>query len=320
MTPFVSDPDFTLHVGDVRDVLRELPDESVHCCVTSPPYFGLRDYGVKRQIGLEDTPEAYATALVGVFSEVKRTLKSSGVLWLNIGDSYAANPGKGGNGPQTKNPNVGFPTSARHRSRLLPGIKPKDLIGIPWTLAFALRADGWWLRSENIWWKPNALPESAADRPGRDFEHVFQLTRSAHYWYDRDAVKVPAAWDRWGAQTPRKTDDGRARGANFVKDRTRQEVMEIAGERNLRSVWAINTEPFADAHFAVFPTELVATCIKASCPPGGTVLDPFMGSGTTALVARRLGRRSIGIELNEEYARLAAKRLSQLSLLAEEGA
>lgn len=313
---YVEDADYVQYHGDALETLREMEDGSVDCCVTSPPYYGLRDYGVDGQVGLETSPDEYVRALVSIFAEVRRVLVSTGVLWVNIGDSYAASPGKGGNGPQSKNPNSGYPASAPHRSRVLPGVKPKDLIGVPWTLAFALRADGWWLRSECIWWKPNALPESVRDRPHRDFEHVFQLTPSANYWYDPDSVKVPAAWERWGAQTPRKTADDRARGAQFVKERSRQQVLEIAGERNLRSVWAVNTEPFADAHFAVMPSEVVATCVKASCPSGGTVLDPFGGSGTTALVARRHGRRSILIELNESYCDLAARRLQQLSLLA----
>lgn len=314
LTPFVQDVDLTIHVGDALEVLRTLPDESAHCCVTSPPYFQQRDYGTDGQIGLETSPDAFVERLVAVFGELRRVLRSDGVLWLNIGDSYAAN--RSYQVSQTKHKTHDY---GRSNAAMVPdGLKPKDLIGVPWLLAFALRADGWWLRSENIWWKTNALPESATDRPHRGHEHVFQLTRSAQYAYDSEVVKVPAAWERWGAQTPRKTNDSRARGAQFVKERTRQGVLEIAGERNLRSVWPIQTQPFGEAHFAVMPEAVVEPCILSSSPPGGVVLDPFLGSGTTALVARRLGRRCIGIELSESYAALAADRTRQLSLLAGE--
>jgi DNA modification methylase len=292
MVPFLQDPDVTLYQGDALSVLRELDDESVDCCVTSPPYFQQRDYGADGQIGLEGTPAEYVTALVGVFAEVRRVLVSTGCLWLNIGDSYAAS---------------GVPE----------GLKAKDLIGIPWRLAFALQEDGWWLRSENIWWKPNALPESAEDRPHRAHEHVFQLSRSSHYHYDAEAVKEPAAWERWGAQTPRKTNDSKARGAQFVKERSRQELMEMAGKRNLRSVWPINTKPYADAHFAVMPEAVVRPCIVSSCPPAGVVLDPFAGTGTTGVVALSEGRTAVLIELNPESCALAASRLAQMGLFAE---
>lgn len=316
MTPYLADADLTVWQGDALEVLRGLPDESVDCCVTSPPYWGLRDYGTEGQLGLEETPAQYVAVMVAVFAEVRRVLKRSGCLWLNIGDSYAAN--RTYQVSQSKHQAHDYGTS--NASRVPDGMKAKDLIGIPWMLAFALRDDGWWLRSENIWWKPNALPESAKDRPHRAHEHVFQFTKASHYYYDADAVKEPAAWERWGAQTPRKTDDANARGAQFVKTRTRQEVLEIAGKRNLRSVWALNTEPFPEAHFAVMPPSVAEKCISATCPPDGTVLDPFGGSGTTALVARQLGRKAVLIELSPDYCALIAERTQQQSLLAEPAA
>ena len=310
---YLSDPDVTLYCGDALEVLRDLADESVDCCVTSPPYFQQRDYGNDRQLGLEETPTEYVTAMIGVFTEVRRVLSCSGCLWLNIGDSYAAN--RSYQVSQSKHRTHDY---GRSNATCVPeGLKPKDLIGIPWRLAFALQEDGWWLRSENIWWKPNAFPESAEDRPHRAHEHVFQFSRSAHYYYDAEAVKEPAAWERWGAQIPRKTNDSRARGAQFVKERSRQELMEMAGKRNLRSVWPINTAPFADAHFAVMPAAVARPCIRASCPVGGIVLDPFAGTGTTGVVALSEGRQALLIELDAKNCALASARLAQQSLFAD---
>lgn len=537
MTPFVSDPDFTLYLGDVREVLAELPDESVDCCVTSPPYWGLRDYGHDGQIGLEASPEAYVAEMVAVFAQVRRVLKPEGTLWLNLGDSYAGN--RSYQVPQTigakdhdyGRSNAGMAVSRRRDDAAIPrsdvaieGLKPKDLVGIPWAVARALqepyyagriarerdrvwlaatidaegsicgftheRADGdgirtgvhititntsmallaeaqriwptsrddgnghgisalgtrecrrwiahnvdskaallrelypyliakktqallawnflemsreakrigktaeganakerrawivaalsdlnhgreveipswivepptlyepgWYLRSDIIWAKPNPMPESVTDRPTKAHEYVFLLTKSSRYFFDQEAVREPAEWARWGDQTnvkhegsgsaagwigakskseltSRKSDAEGVNGRNVQATNSEAERRdEIGGTfhnnprlranvgRNIRSVWEIATQPSPEAHFATFPEELPRRCIKAGCPAGGTVLDPFGGSGTTAKVARDLGRKSILVELNADYAALCAKRLQQLSLLADE--
>ena len=464
MTVYLSDPDFVLHQGDALEVLRTLPDESVHMCVTSPPFYGLRDYGtgtwqggdaecdhkastgeprkftngrgegtddefagsnlrswttrdgttyrdtcgkcgatrIDRQIGLEETPEQWVQKLVEVFREVKRVLRRDGTLWLEVGDSYASNPAKGGSGPGTRNSPYG--RDSRPRGRLeggtqtvdvslggngAPGCKPKDLIGAPWLLAFALRADGWYLRSDIVWSRPNPMPESVTDRPTKSHSYVFLLSRSARYFFDQEAVREPLNLAGALRGTSRRKDgdgtgDGRhGRLSSYVPARDTPD----AG-RNIRSVWTIPTQPYPEAHFATYPEELVRRCILAGtsergcCPecgapwvrevetevrdvPGGskhgagtntkglagggrvneraqlavttlgwhpscecsqhdafvpipcTVLDPFSGSGTTALVARKHGRKCIGIELSADYCALTARRLQQLSLLAE---
>ncbi len=441
-TPFVQDTDFTLYVGDVREVLATLPDESVQCVVTSPPYWGLRDYGtgswdggnpdcdhlkgrpadepkdkastlesrasnqnheregfgslcgkcgahrIDQQLGLEPTPELYVENMVAVFREVKRVLRKDGSLWLNIGDSYVHGPSPGYK-DLSKSGLAGLTSpsyveklqkgSGSTRATFAPGLKPKDLCGIPWRLAFALQADGWYLRSEIIWAKPNPMPESVTDRPTKSHEQVFLLTRSPRYFFDQEAVREPTddlltkprAFRNGDSKVTLRNDEGN--------------MYEPRAGRNVRSVWEIATQPYAEAHFATYPEELVRRCVLAGCPEWvcgtcgkprerlverestnpwserrdkgasagskergynenhgqgmshtlgvstqtvgwsdcghndyrpGVVLDPFLGSGTTALVARRLGRRSVGIELNQEYADMAAKRLSQLSLLA----
>ena len=342
-----------LYVGDALQVLRGLGAATVDCCVTSPPYWGLRDYGAEGQLGLEPTPDEYVDAMVAVFREVRRVLRPEGTCWLNLGDSYSSNPkGPGGDDSSTLTTSGTRVQRERHLTAgRATGVKIKDLVGIPWRVAFALQADGWYLRCDIIWAKPNPMPESVTDRPTRAHEYVFLLTRSPRYFYDAAAIAEPAEWARWGAQTVKKKMPG---AGSWLRDKTKSELDAIARprhrkqdqlgeireslrggdtasgfndrwgngdnpkERNKRSVWEIATRAYPDAHFAVFPEDLVEPCILAGCPEGGTVIDPFMGSGTTALVARRLGRRSIGIELNPEYAKLAAKRLSQLSLLAEE--
>jgi DNA modification methylase len=481
MTPFVSDTDFTLYVGDVREVLRELPAQSVHCVVTSPPYWGLRDYGtgaweggdpdcdhkvredarvesstlgggkattghqregfkdecprcgarrVDQQLGLEPTPDAYVENMVEVFREVRRVLRRDGTCWLNLGSSYASGD-RDGHGTRIGAKQGTNRASAAGLDDTRPptprGYKPKDMVPIPWLVAMALQADGWYLRSDIIWSKPNPMPESVTDRPTKAHEYLFLLTRSPRYFYDADAIRESAAWERWGDQTNPK-HEGSESAAGWIGSNTKEKLQggrqarkydaehfkttderntryqgpnPADGRRNKRSVWEIATEPYPDAHFATFPQALVEPCILAGtsergcCPEcgapwvrevertpmvvrpspkrkawqatddyartqvGGTVLepsssktlrwspscecatassewdscgrwnqapipcivlDPFMGSGTTALVARKHGRRSIGIELNPEYARLAAKRLSQLSLLAESAA
>jgi DNA modification methylase len=519
VTPFVQDVDFTLYVGDAVEVLRELPDESVHCCVTSPPYWGLRDYGTEGQIGLEATPEAFVESMVQVFREVRRVLRLDGTLWLNLGDSYAGHNATGfREGSEAKNGGV----SNKNGVGYVPGMKPKDLVGIPWRVAFALQQPyytgrirderdrlwlaamvdtegcihihkrsagakshthtlvdgstvdyerktdtygvmvsidntskalidrieaivgqgsrythekgvgksnrkqtlyritltgqqsrellrelyphlvakqheariayhapssgagaeeawqavkalhngepttvdypepetlfepGWYLRSDVIWGKPNPMPESVTDRPTKAHEYVFLLARSPRYFFDQEAVREkyqPSSLERerygnsnaYGSQfagSPTDTRSGKvlapgeinskARGPDGRKN-TRALGKENSaqhrdgerwpnGGRNIRSVWEIATQPYAEAHFATFPEALPERCIKAGCPDGGTVLDPFMGSGTTALVARRLGRKSVGIELNPEYAKLCARRLQQLSLFGGQAA
>jgi len=314
----VHDPDFTLHVGDVRDELAKLPDGSVHCVVTSPPYWGLRDYSVEGQLGLEPTPEAYVENMVEVFREVRRVLRSDGTAWVNLGDSYwngGAEKRDGGHGfvdggkPKLEAAK-GALLEARSTTNLR--LRPKDLVGIPWRVAFALQADGWYLRSDIIWSKPNPMPESVTDRPTKAHEYLFLLAKSPRYFYDADAIREPHVGPLHSPGN--KPKFGEVQRNDFGTDRMDATWGNAAG-RNKRSVWEIATESYPEAHFATFPQALVEPCIKAGCPEGGTVLDPFMGSGTTALVARRLGRRSIGIELNPAYAELAAKRLSQLSLL-----
>jgi DNA modification methylase len=285
--------------GDCMDRMKELDAGSIQTVVTSPPYWGLRDYNAPGQLGLESTPEEYVSKMVEVFREVRRVLRDDGTVWLNMGDSYAAN-GAVAEAPDTKNPKAG---ALRVDSRRT-GLKPKDLVGIPWRLAFALQADGWYLRSDIIWAKPNPMPESVTDRPTKAHEYVFLLTKSARYFYDADAVREPAlrAGDIPGG------DNGRGVDAFGVKPHAPFNG-EVPAGRNLRSVWNIPTEPFPEAHFATFPKALVEPCIKAGSKPGDMVLDPFAGSGTTGVVALRLGRSFIGIELAPAYAEMARKSL-----------
>lgn len=314
--PFVADDDFTLYVGDSREILPTLADESVDCCVTSPPYLGLRDYGVDRQIGLETSIGGFVDELVAVFREVRRVLKPQGTLWLSLGDSY--NAYNGGAGPGSKLSKI----QTEARPRLATGfglqqkeLKPKDLMMVPAKVAIALQEDGWYLRAEIVWSKPNPMPESVRDRPTRSHEMVYLLSRSRRYFYDADAIAERATW--YGPNGKPKSGPH----AGQMHGRAGRKQDQIAGEnltKNARSVWEIQTMQYADAHFAVFPEELPRRCILAGCPVGGTVLDPFMGSGTTAVVARQHGRRSVGIELNPEYAEIAARRTSQLPLPVEE--
>jgi DNA modification methylase len=346
LNAYVSDPDFTLYLGDVREVLAQLPAESVDCALTSPPFYALRDYGVDGQIGLEETPEAWVDELVAVFREVRRVLRPTGTLWVECGDSYCANQGQvRENGVRIATKKDGaWQTAAWSGGTTSPmkhPTKPKDLLGQPWMLAFALRADGWWLRQAIIWHKPNAMPESATDRCTTAHSYVFLLSKQARYHFDAEAIAEPAEWARWGDQTVPKYE-GTDTASGWMQSKSKAELRsgrigryqeramygkgdgttprkllsEASRARNPRSVWSIPTRGYAEAHFATWPEALCERIIKAGCPEGGTVLDPFMGSGTTALVARKLGRKSIGVELNADYAALAAKRLSQLSLLA----
>jgi DNA modification methylase len=280
-----------IHVGDALEVLRTFPEGVVQCCITSPPYWGLRDYGIAGQIGREADPSLYIDHLVEVFREVRRVLRDDGVLWLNLGDTYATAGGDHG-GRVDNQPGVGarrvFEADAGDKSvrRPPPGLKAKDLVGIPWRVALCLRDDGWWLRSEIIWHKPTAMPESVSDRPTRAHEQVFLLAKSASYYYDANAI--------------------------------RESAVGTDGRRNVRSVWTIQAEPCSEAHFAVFPSALVSRCLLAGSRPGDLVLDPFFGSGTVGRVAEACGRRWCGIELKPEYIEIARKRTSQLGLFRSE--
>lgn len=259
-------------LGDAQEVLTRLPRNSVQCLVTSPPYWGLRDYGIDGQIGLEETLPGFIEKLIEVFRAAHRVLKDDGTLWLNIGDGYTSG-NRGWRAPDKKNPARAMST----RPNTPDGLKPKDLLGIPWRLAFALQEAGWYLRADIVWNKPNAMPESVKDRPTRSHEYLFMLTKNEQYYFDQEAI----AEDRF---------DGR-------------------GKRNKRSVWDVNTEAFKDAHFATFPPKLIEPCILASSREGDYVLDPFFGAGTVGLVCERLRRNYVGIELHPEYVKLALRRL-----------
>jgi DNA modification methylase len=338
---------------DCIEGLKSIPDNSIDCIVTSPPYFGLRDYGTADQIGLEDTPELFVQKLVDVFSEGKRVLKDTGTLWLNLGDSYWG--GKGQSGTQSPEEagirnksglaitsehqqlgGKGYtrPTDKKHHE-----IKAKDLVGIPWMVAFALRSSGWYLRQDIIWAKPNPMPESVTDRCTKSHEYIFLLSKSNKYYYDHAAIMQDV---KTSSVERLMQDVENQNGSTFDKGKT-GEMMETRGGRksgnkerkqgvdrgcpentgsnvcgsvpwegmkaNKRSVWTVTTKPFKEAHFATFPEDLIVDCIKAGCPEGGIVLDPFMGAGTTALVARKLNRNFIGFELNPEYIKIAEVRL-----------
>ena len=297
----------TIHKGDCRKVLPMLPAESVHCVVTSPPYFGLRDYGTAGQIGLEPTPDAFVGEMVAVFHDVRRVLRPDGTCWLNLGDSYAGSGMTGGtNGMQGRSDLVEKMFHG-HRREAIPGLKQKDLIGIPWRVAFALQADGWYLRQDIIWSKPNPMPESVRDRCTKAHEYIFLMSKSERYHYDADAIAETAKWaDDNRADKGRLTYDGKRQGAVGTGN---EAFVVISETRNKRSVWEVATQPFSEAHFATFPPALIEPCILAGCPRGGTVLDPFGGAGTTGLVADRVGRDAILIELNPEYAAMAERRI-----------
>jgi DNA modification methylase len=296
-------------VGDCRKTLKTLEPESVHCVVTSPPYWGLRDYQCDGQLGLEATPEEHVAVMVDVFREVRRVLRKDGTCWVNYGDCYAGgHSGRNDSGReiQRADGSVGK-TTQKHDgvtiNRPLAGLKPKDLVGMPWRVAFALQADGWWLRSDIIWHKPNPMPESVTDRPTKAHEYVFLLTKAARYYYDADAVREAAIHgEKFHGAYDHRPDGLNRRNGRHGQDNTTQ-------SRNLRTVWTIPTHAFPGAHFATFPPKLVEPCVKAGCPEGGTVLDPFGGAGTVGLVADRLQRDAVLCELNEEYAEMARKRI-----------
>jgi DNA modification methylase len=299
--------------ADARSIL--LADQSVQCVVTSPPYWGLRDYGVAGQIGLERTPEEYVAILVGVFREVRRVLKPDGTLWLNLGDSYAS--GEVGRHDQ-KGGSLGIGKGfgvPRQYAKLESGLKPKDLVGIPWRVAFALQADGWWLRSDIIWHKPNPMPESVTDRPTKAHEYLFLLTKAERYYYDVDAIREPNAreWDESNGgsiRTGRMVAAGGAMGD--MSSRPKGYPLPHPLGANRRTVWTVATTPYSGAHFATFPEKLVEPCILAGSKPGDLVFDPFCGTATVGRVAVNHNRAFVGLELNTKYLPLASRRTSEV--------
>ena len=372
MTPFYTDAWMTVYAGDNRQVLKALADQSVHCVITSPPYWSLRDYGTATweggdpacdhkkpnadtghithstlgggkatnaaqvggyrstcgkcgatrqdaQLGLEPTPEQYVENMVAVFREVRRVLRSDGTLWLNLGDSYAGGgqTGRNDGGRPEKGKGWAEYDIKRTKVRRDDGLKPKDLVGIPWRVAFALQADGWYLRSDIIWSKPNPMPESVTDRPTKAHEYLFLLAKSERYYFDADAVREGFADERMGASGARSLNysEGSGRNDTLGGDGKRGlGVSPAAAGRNIRSVWTIATQPYPGAHFATFPPKLVEPCILAGSPPGGVVLDPFGGSGTTAMVAQHLSRRAVLIDLNPDYIDQQLKRNQAMPL------
>lgn len=296
--------------GDCLDVLKNLPPKSVQTCVTSPPYFGLRDYGHDGQIGLEETPEEYVQKMVEVFRGVRDALRDDGTLWLNLGDSYSSGGRGGGAEGSIQSGNKGSTTGQVFNPWKVPGFRPKNLIGIPWRVALALQADGWYLRQDIIWHKPNPMPESVKDRCTKAHEYIFLMSKRPRYYFDADAIAEKAKWERWGDQTEKKSHPGTAGhlGGKAISE------LPIKDTKNKRSVWAVNTKPYAEAHFATFPPELITPCILAGSREGDTVLDPFNGSGTTGLVSLQNRRKYIGIELNPDYVELTHRRLSEIQV------
>lgn len=370
MTVHYHDDWVALLQGDCREVLRSLPAESINTCVTSPPYWGLRDYGVEPSVwggdvgcehvfgstvgvvkqglqsdhgkgrgrekhrigsafeastgqfcecgawrgalGLEPTPELYVEHVVGVFREIRRVMRKDATVWLNLGDSYASDTkGSGGlSAKQLTNAGSRYETGQRFDH----GLKHKDLVGIPWRGAFALQADGWWLRSEVIWNKPNPMPESVTDRPTKSHEQIFLLTKAERYYYDAAAIAEPSIIGPGALRNITSSNKGQASMRN---DDDRFGVIND-GTRNKRSVWTVPTSPFPEAHFATFPPKLIIPCILAGSPPGGVILDPFVGSGTTALVSKAIGRRCVGVDASEKYLDMARRRCARPILLEDE--
>jgi len=298
----------TILIGDVRTRLQEIEDQTIQTCVTSPPYWGLRDYGNDGQLGLEKTPEEYVRNMVSVFREVHRVLTDDGTLWLNIGDSYYNNFG-GGSGTMTTGNAQAVKNRGRHNLPKHDTLKIKDLTGIPWRLAFALQDDGWYLRQDIIWHKPNPMPESVTDRCTKAHEYVFLLTKNDRYYFDNEAIAEPAIH---AGHTVKAYKTGKnISGQTFRDTATENNDVHVGETRNRRSVWSINTKPFRGAHFAVMPEALAEPCILAGSKPNDLILDPFTGAGTTAVVALRNNRNFIGIELNPEYAQIAHDRINK---------
>lgn len=315
-TQFMTTPSFSrsgvdVYCGDAAAVLATLPDGCAQTCITSPPYYGLRDYGADGQIGLEASPDEYVSRLLTVFDQVMRVLRDDGALWLNLGDSYA------GNGTGTSN-HKGFPTTRRvareaicgHNRYRGDGIKGKDLMGIPWMVAFALRRAGWYLRQDIVWHKPSPMPESVRDRCTKAHEYIFLMSKRPRYYFDAQAIAEPSM-----AESEKRYNYAfTGRAGLIMPDGNRQRpapegMREYSSTRNKRSVWTVASKPYPEAHFATYPPKLIEPCIKAGCPEGGTVLDPFAGSGTTGQVAIEQGRRAVLIELNQDYLSLIRERL-----------
>jgi len=316
----------SIYQGNCLEVLKQLPDATVNCCVTSPPYFNLRDYHVEGQIGQEKTIEEYVDKLCEVFDEVKRVLKDDGTLWLNLGDSYAGGGGYAPNAPSNQNgkslsSKQDRGSGAKPKGIKIPdGLKPKDVIGIPWRVAFALQYNGWYLRQDLIWFKPNPMPESVTDRCTKAHEYIFLLSKSGKYYYDADAIAEEVISNNPISSSEYRKEIGRTSGNNEIgrwcdTDKSKPIGNREDGKRNKRSVWTVTTQSFPEAHFATFPIKLIEPCILAGCSKGGVVLDPFLGSGTTMLVAMNLGRKGVGIELNEEYVKIAIKRMGMDGLI-----
>jgi DNA modification methylase len=318
-----------IYQGDCRDVLAMMPSASVNCIVTSPPYFGLRDYGVDGQIGLEETPDGFVAEMTAVFREARRVLRDDGTLWLNLGDSYAGSWGaQGHRESSTNDQRVSRHQISNHPKRATrtgairqEGLKPKDLIGIPWRVAFALQADGWYLRQDIIWHKPNPMPESVQDRCTKAHEYIFLFSKSPKYYFDTEAIKEPAVTSEQDLKRAKITGRGTQSSSSAYLGGAQRDKSggfpqaDLANPvRNRRSVWTVSTKPFKEAHFATFPPDLIEPCVLAGCPAGGTVLDPFFGAGTTALVAARTGRNAVGIELSQDYIDIAKRRLGLSSM------
>ena len=308
--------------GDCMDVMAGMAEKSVQCCITSPPYWGLRDYGVEGQFGLEKTLEEYISKMVDVFREVRRVLRDDGTLWLNLGDTYWGGKGQSGQkdgnyqaNRQDKSLNkpyhqIGGAKQTRPQDGKHDVIKPKDLVGIPWMVAFALRADGWYLRQDIIWHKPSPMPESVTDRCTKAHEYIFLLSKNKKYYFDNEAIKEPLIYPN---ETRRPLG---SKGAWQMDGREQQEngggtpYDGYPSHRNKRSVWTVTTKPFRGAHFATFPEKLIEPCVKAGCPEGDIIIDPFAGAGTVGVVCKKLGRNHIGIELNPDYCEIARKRIA----------
>ncbi len=334
-----------IYNGDCREVLKIIESKTINCCVTSPPYYGLRDYRVDNQIGLEETPEQYIKQLADVFDEIRRVLRDDGTLWLNIGDSYAGS-GKGSahypdNAMNYKQgTNAGSLTTKNTRPYRSEDIKPKDMIGIPWMLAFELRRRGWYLRQDIIWAKPNPMPESVRDRCTKSHEYIFLLSKSEHYYFDAEAIAEPVADSaikrldqdidhQNGSIAYGKTNGNmkavppRFGGKKYTEHpeiffRTKSGHMyEPKPKRNKRDVWTVSTKPYKGAHFATFPEDLIEPCVLAGCPPEGKVIDPFAGIQTTGVVCKRYGREFVGIEINREYCNLGIERMQNIQMKME---
>lgn len=317
---FHTDDGVTLHQGDALDVARTLPAGAADCIVTSPPYYGLRDYGTAGQYGLEATPADYVDTMRALFTELRRVLADDGTLWLNIGDSYSTYAGNRGQSATGFSKNVPMPAAPSGAG--LSGDRPaKNMLGIPWRLALALQDDGWILRNAIVWNKPNAMPESVRDRLAGRYEHVFLFSKSPRYWFDLDPIREPHAEASIKRTAPHRSQPGKAarEGAGYARGMAGHTMalnqMTHPAGRNPGDVWSIRTKPFPGAHFATFPIELPRRCIAAGCKPGGTVLDPFNGTGTTGQAAQQLGRRYVGIDISAEYLQLTMReRLGQAAL------